>query len=332
MPVTNTTANRGYQLPNEVNNLADDVARIIAALSAIDIDIANTLADVAGRALAEHAHTIADTTGLAAALTAREETANKGAANGYAGLDGTGKVPTAQLPASVLGAVNYVGGWNAATNSPTMAQAIEANKGFYFKVTTAGATSIDGETDWKVGDWIISSGTIWEKVDNTDQVTSVAGRGGAVIVTKADVGLSNASDLAPADYPISTAQAAALAGKEPANAQIVKGDTPHVITAGYVATAENLGTVSTGTVTPTPVTGNLKRMVNGGAHTLAAPTVGGDYTIVMQYTNGAAAGALSLTGFNKVTGDAYTVTNGHDFLIFITRVNGFRHAHIQALQ
>jgi len=41
-----------------------------------------------------------DVTGLPAALTATEKTANKGTVNGYAGLDGTGKVPASQLPAS----------------------------------------------------------------------------------------------------------------------------------------------------------------------------------------------------------------------------------------
>lgn len=43
-----------------------------------------------------------DVTGLVAALAAKEATANKGAANGYASLDSGGKVPTSQLPPSVL--------------------------------------------------------------------------------------------------------------------------------------------------------------------------------------------------------------------------------------
>lgn len=37
-------------------------------------------------------------TATQAALNAKESTANKGVANGYAGLDATGKVPAAQLP------------------------------------------------------------------------------------------------------------------------------------------------------------------------------------------------------------------------------------------
>lgn len=42
--------------------------------------------------------TQADVSGLVAALAAKEATANKGVASGYAGLDSGGKVPTAQLP------------------------------------------------------------------------------------------------------------------------------------------------------------------------------------------------------------------------------------------
>ena len=48
-----------------------------------------------------HGTTISDITGLEIALGAKEVTANKGQINGYAGLDSTGKVPSAQLPAFV---------------------------------------------------------------------------------------------------------------------------------------------------------------------------------------------------------------------------------------
>jgi len=110
-----------------------------------------------------------------------------GSANGVATLDGTGKVPTSQLPAAVLGAVAYQGAWNATTNSPTIPAAASGNLGHYYKVATAGSTDIDGITDWKVGDWIVSNGSTWDKIDNTDQVTSVAGRQGAVVITTDDV-------------------------------------------------------------------------------------------------------------------------------------------------
>jgi hypothetical protein len=97
-------------------------------------------------------------------------------------------------------------------------------------------------------------------------------------------------------------------------------------------TADNDGTFSSGTYTPTPVGGNMKRIVNGGAFTLAEPTVAGDYTMVIQITNNASAGAITLSGFNKAAGSPFTTTNGHDFFVYITKCNGFTFANVVALQ
>jgi hypothetical protein len=96
--------------------------------------------------------------------------------------------------------------------------------------------------------------------------------------------------------------------------------------------ADNDGTFTTGTYTPTPLGGNMKRIVNGGAFTLAAPTLAGDYTLVIQITNNASAGAITLSGFDRTVGSAFTTTNGHDFFVFITKCNGFELANVVALQ
>jgi hypothetical protein len=58
----------------------------------------------------------ADVTGLVAALAAKEATANKGVVSGYASLDGTGKVPSSQLPAAAASTtLTYQGDWAGAT-------------------------------------------------------------------------------------------------------------------------------------------------------------------------------------------------------------------------
>lgn len=180
MPIENVTPNRGYQLPNATNDLVDDVARLIAALTGVDLDVANILAALLTKADNGHEHLIADITGLAAALAARQEIDQKGQANGYAGLGADGKVPAAQLPATLFGALAYQGTWNANTNSPTIPAANTANKGHYYKVSVAGTTTISGVNDWEVGDWIVSNGVTWDKIDNTDQVLSVAGLRGTI--------------------------------------------------------------------------------------------------------------------------------------------------------
>jgi len=50
----------------------------------------------------------------------------------------------------------------------------------------------------------------WHKLDYTDAVLSVAGRTGAVVLVKGDVGLGNVDNTTDADKPVSTAQQTAL--------------------------------------------------------------------------------------------------------------------------
>ena len=123
-----------------------------------------------------------DITGLGTASTK-----DAGAANGVATLDSGGKVPISELPAAVLGALSYQGTWNASTNTPTLTSSV-GTKGYYYVVSVAGNTNLNGITDWLVGDWAVFNGSVWQKVDNTDAVTSVNGQTGTVVLTYSDVG------------------------------------------------------------------------------------------------------------------------------------------------
>jgi hypothetical protein len=102
------------------------------------------------------------------------------------------------------------------------------------------------------------------------------------------------------------------------------------LTGGFSGTSFSAGTKSSGTYTPAASDSNLQHATNGGAHTLAPPSA--DCTIIVQYTNNGSAGAIATAGFTRVTGDAFTTTNGDDFLCYIARVNSFSHLHITALQ
>lgn len=99
-------------------------------------------------------------------------------------LTGIGKLQN-QINA-VLGSVNFQGVWNASTNSPSLASGV-GTKGYYYVVSVAGSTNLDGITDWKLGDWAIYDGSAWQKVDNTDAVVSVNGYTGIVTLAAADV-------------------------------------------------------------------------------------------------------------------------------------------------
>lgn len=139
------------------------------------------------------------------ALDGKQSLALKAIANGYASLDSSGKVPTAQIPDSLVGASQYQGTWNASTNSPTVPAAAVGNKGWYYSVAVAGSTSINGINVWAVGDEIISNGMVWQKIPNVSAVNSVNGKTGTVVVNQTDVGLSNVSNTSDAQYSASVA-------------------------------------------------------------------------------------------------------------------------------
>ena len=93
--------------------------------------------------------------------------------------DDTGSV---WFPSSLSG-MNYIGTWEADSGS----YPVSPSNGDYHIVSVAG--TYDSKT-WTVGDWAIYSdsapGSGWQKIDNTNDVTSVFGRQGAVIAATND--------------------------------------------------------------------------------------------------------------------------------------------------
>lgn len=157
-----------------------------------------------------------------------ENTSRKGIANGYAALDGSGKVPAGQLPASVVGAMSYVGGWNAGTNTPDISAS--PAKGQFWIVTGAGVV---GGTDYKVGDWAVWDGAAFDKIDNTDQVASVFGRTGTVSAQSGDYSIDQITNGASTSYVDSAA------GSAQANAEsYADGLAGNYDAAGAAATAQ----------------------------------------------------------------------------------------------
>ena len=84
----------------------------------------------------------------------------------------------AYVDSSTTGVLTYQGTWNADTNSPTLSSG-SGTPGYYYIVSVAGSTDLDGITDWAVGDWAVFSDLAtdaWQKIDNT-QVGNVTGSG-----------------------------------------------------------------------------------------------------------------------------------------------------------
>tara|TARA_R110000803_G_scaffold6465_2_gene20997 strand:- start:1594 stop:2586 length:993 start_codon:yes stop_codon:yes gene_type:complete len=114
------------------------------------------------------------------------------------------------------------------------------------------------------------------------------------------------------------------------NADTLFADVDDVLTAGFSATAADDGTKSSGTYIPATSGGNYKQIVGGGGFILAPQTTVS--SIVIQLTNNASAGTITTSGFDKVSGDALTTTNGNDFMLYLCVIGGFQHLHVVALQ
>lgn len=95
-------------------------------------------------------------------------------------------VITSATTVSFTGGLSYQGSWNASTNTPTLVSSTGVN-GYYYIVSVAGSTNLNGVTDWQVGDWAIFNGTVWQKIDQTNLVSSVNGQTGVVSIAYADL-------------------------------------------------------------------------------------------------------------------------------------------------
>jgi hypothetical protein len=116
-------------------------------------------------------------------------TTEVGAANGVAPLDGSGKVPVANLPASIVGAVQYQGTFTPGTT--TLPAAASGNQGWYYIATAAGTYTPPGSGQpaltFSTGDWLISNGSVWGTVESSALVSSVNGMVGAVVITATNI-------------------------------------------------------------------------------------------------------------------------------------------------
>ena len=114
------------------------------------------------------------------ALEIKDFIDSKGQANGLATLDVNGKVPTTELPDTILGQLSYIGTYDQSTG----VYPSNPSKGDYYVVNKAG---IIDTVDYEIGDWMVYNGTSWDKIDNSDKVSSIAGKTGVVTLVSTDI-------------------------------------------------------------------------------------------------------------------------------------------------
>ena len=196
----------------------------------------------------------------------------KGVSNGYASLDVNGKVPISQLPSSLM---EYLGTWNAATNTPTLTNGTGDNGDVYL-CNVAGTVNFGaGPITFAVGDWVIYNGSIWERSSGAvGTVTSVAAS-----ITGDAIGITGS--------PITTSGTLALA--------FAGNSTQYVNGAGNLNTfptllsSVGLSMPSAFSVANSPLTANGTIAVTGAGN--ATQYVRGDGQLATLPTNGGGGGA-----------------------------------------
>tara|TARA_R110000868_G_scaffold187664_3_gene430189 strand:- start:2447 stop:3094 length:648 start_codon:yes stop_codon:yes gene_type:complete len=211
------------------------------------------------------------------------------------------------------------------------------------KISAMTAGSALGGTE--VAPFVQSAANV--KITATQIKTFAVGAGSVSVASGKTVTVSNTLTLAGTDsttmtFPATSASVARTdAGQTFTGVQVMTSaslispaitGSAGTVNGGFTITSNNLGTLTTGTTTLAVTNGPQQYMVNGGAHTLAAPIADGNF--VLYILNNGSAGTITWSGFTvgASPGDALTTTNTSKFFVSIMRVNSISTYIVKALQ
>lgn len=158
----------------------------------------------------------------------------------------------------LVGFTKFLGNWDANANTPALSSGV-GTIGDTYRVSVAGTTNLDGITDWQIGDRVYFDGAAWQKSDNTDQVSSVFGRQGAVAAQTGDYD-ANQVDFTPnGDIAATDVQAAIVEVRDDADTKLsTKEDTANKGVANGYASLDAGGFLPT-TQLPAVITSQVKQ-------------------------------------------------------------------------
>lgn len=268
------TQGNDSRLSPSSTSITDSTATGRSLITATDASAART---TLGVAYGTTSGTVAQ--GNDSRITGAEQTSAKNTANGYCGLDSGGKVSVAQLPSSIM---EYQGTYNASTNSPSLSDGT-GNAGDVYRVSVAGTRNFGaGNIVLRVGDYVIYSGTVWQKSATTDNVASVAGLTGDVT---------------------SSSLLGAIATGTPSSTTYLRGDGTWTAVSGGIT--RSISTITTPTTLANATSTDYVYFI-GGEATVASLLLHMD-------------GANNATSFSDSSGNALTITRNGDTKISTTQ-------------
>ena len=191
----------------------------------------------------------------------------------------------------------YQGTWNASTNTPTLTSSV-GTAGYYYVVTVAGNTTLNGVSGWNVGDWAIFSNGAWQKIpgSTTESFTNL-------ITTNLQIGgltgfvyANNTTGYATA---ATTAQLLSLLGTTP----VANGGTGLTsLTAGSLVYGNGTSALST-------------LAIGTSTYILTSSGTAPQYTNPTTITVGNATNAVN-------TGITLTTTGATNYITFVTATSG----------
>ena len=159
------------------------------------------------------------------------------------------------------------GSWNASTNTPDITGTTQA--GYYWIVNVAGTFSLGGINSWAIGDWALKTQSGWTKILNTNSVSSVFGRTGAINATNGDYNTNQVTENTNLYYTNSRARSSISltntgnSGNASYNSSTGVFNIPNYTAVGIGAVPAN--SAITGS-TFTKITFDSKGLVTGGTN------------------------------------------------------------------
>ena len=170
---------------------------------------------------------------------------------------------TVSSVANALGALNYKGTWNASTNTPALASGV-GTKGDYYVVSVAGTTTLDGISNWGVGDWATFNGSVWQRVEGGADLNGV-NLTATGTVNFAGATVSNGGSVTTVDINGGTVDGTVIGGASRAAASVTTLDASSNV---ILSTAGSYVRVRTGVT-------NFDINANAGAQDYVAISVNG---------------------------------------------------------